>query len=447
MRRLFLAAASAAALCAPAFAQTGDLSSEVRADYDAYLEGLYEYFHANPELSFVESQSAARLAEELRAAGFEVTEGVGMTGLVGVMENGEGPTVLLRADMDGLPMQEDTPLEFASTVSQEDRTGNVFPVMHACAHDTHMTALVGAARWFSENQDQWSGKLILIGQPAEEIGLGAYAMLNDGLYERFGTPDAVVSFHTWGYIPAGQIRYAPEYAMANVDTVDIHVRGIGAHGASPQNGIDPIVLASQIVTNLQTLVSREISPFDTGVVTVGAFNAGTKHNIIPDSAHLQLTVRSYEPAVRQTLLDGIERIARAQGQAAGLPEDLMPVVEIEDIYTPALYNDPDLSRQAGEVLRARFGDAVDTAQAVTGGEDFARYGMTDEDVPIFMFWVGGQPQDVWEEYTARGEMPPANHSPFFYPDAERSIAMAVEGMTAIALDIFENGVSAEGAAQ
>lgn len=447
MRRLLTAAASVAALCAPAFAQAEDLSSEVRADYETYLESLYRHFHANPELSFVESQSAARLAEELRAAGFEVTEGVGRTGLVGVMENGEGPTVLLRADMDGLPMQEDTPLEFASTVTQEDRAGNVFPVMHACAHDTHMTALVGAARWFSQNQDQWSGKLILIGQPAEEIGLGAYAMLNDGLYERFGTPDAVVSFHTWGYIPAGQIRYAPEYAMANVDTVDIHVKGIGAHGASPQNGIDPIVLASQIVVNLQTLVSREISPFDTGVVTVGAFNAGTKHNIIPDSAHLQLTVRSYEPGVRQTLLDGIERIARAQAQAAGLPEDLMPVVEVDDIYTPALYNDPALSAQAGEALRARFGDAVDTAQAVTGGEDFARYGMTGEDVPIFMFWVGGQPQDVWDAYTARGETPPANHSPFFYPDAERSITMAVEGMTAIALDIFENGVSDEGAAR
>lgn len=442
MRRLFLAAASAAALAAPGLAQTSDLHTEIGSDYGAYLEGLYEHFHANPELSFVESQTAARLAEELRQAGFDVTEGIGQTGVVAVMENGEGPTVLLRADMDGLPMEEDTGLAYASTATQEDRAGNVFPVMHACAHDTHMTALVGAARWFSQNTDQWSGKLILIGQPAEEIGLGAYAMLNDGLYERFGTPDAVVSFHTWGYIPAGQIRYAPGYAMANVDTVDVHVRGIGAHGASPQNGVDPIVLASQIVVNLQTLVSREISPFDTGVVTVGAFNAGTKHNIIPDSAHLQLTVRSYEPAVRQTLLDGIERIARAQAQAAGLPEDLMPVVEIDDVYTPALYNDPALSDQAGAVLRDRFGEAVDTAQAVTGGEDFARYGMTGEDVPIFMFWVGAQPREVWDEYAARGEMPPANHSPFFYPDAESSITMATEGMTAIALDIFENGVSA-----
>jgi metal-dependent amidase/aminoacylase/carboxypeptidase family protein len=201
------------------------------------------------------------------------------------------------------------------------------------------------------------------------------------------------------------------------------------------------VLASQIVTNLQTLVSREISPFDTGVVTVGAFNAGTKHNIIPDSAHLQLTVRSYEPSVRQTLLDGIERIAMAQARAAGLPDDLMPIVETEDIYTPALYNDPALTQQSVGALRARFGEEnVRSTQPVTGGEDFARYGMTEAGVPIFMFWVGGQPRDVWDEYMARGEVPPANHSPFFYPDAETSITMATEGMAAIALDIFENGV-------
>lgn len=441
MRRLLIAAASATALCAPAFAQADDLSSAVSADYDAYLEGLYQHFHANPELSMVETETAARLAEELRQAGFDVTEDVGAPGLVGVLENGDGPTVLLRADMDGLPMEEDTPLDFASEATQEDRNGNVFPVMHACAHDTHMTALVGAARWFSNNRDAWSGKLILIGQPGEEIGLGSHAMLEDGLYERFGTPDAVVSFHTWGYVPAGEITFVSEYAMANVDSVDITVRGIGAHGASPQNGVDPIVLASQIVTNLQTLVSREISPFDTGVVTVGAFNAGTKHNIIPDSAHLQLTVRSYEPSVRQTLLDGIERIAMAQARAAGLPDDLMPIVETEDIYTPALYNDPALTQQSVGALRTRFGEEnVRSTQPVTGGEDFARYGMTEAGVPIFMFWVGGQPRDVWDEYMARGEVPPANHSPFFYPDAETSITMATEGMAAIALDIFENGV-------
>ena len=440
MRR-FLAAAAAAALI-PFAAPAQDLGDALAADWDAYLQGLYEHLHANPELSFMETETAARMADELRSAGYEVTEQVGRTGVVAVMENGAGPTVLMRADMDGLPMEEDTPLDFASTVVAEDRMGNMQPVMHACAHDTHMTALVGSARWMAENRDAWSGTLVLIAQPAEEVGLGAYAMLADGLYERFPEPDAVVSHHTWGYMPVGEIRYVPGYAMANVDTVDVYVRGVGAHGASPHLGKDPVVLGSQIVMQLQTLVSRELSPFETGVVTVGAFNAGSKHNIISDEAHLQITVRSYTDEVRAQLLDGIERVANGVAMAAGLPDDLMPVVEIEETYTPAVYNDPALSSRAGEVLEARFGERVDTADPVTGGEDFSRYGRTEEDVPIFMFWVGGAPMDVWEEYQARGETPPANHSPFFYPDAEGSVTTAAEGMTAIALDLFENGVPA-----
>ncbi|MEQ8435605.1 MAG: amidohydrolase [Oceanicaulis sp.] len=447
-RRFLTAAAAAAAIAAPAFAQEDGLSQSFEADWTGHLQGLYQHFHANPELSFVEFETAARMAQELRAAGYDVTEEVGRTGVVAVMENGEGPTILMRADMDGLPMREQTPLEYASTVMQEDRMGAEFPVMHACAHDTHMTALVGSARWMADNRDQWSGTLVLIAQPAEEVGLGAAAMLVDGLYERFPTPDAVVSHHTWGYMPAGQIRYVPGFAMANVDTVDVYVKGIGSHGASPHLGKDPVVIASQIVLALQTLVSRELSPFETGVVTVGAFNAGTKHNIISDEAHLQITVRSYTDEVRQDLLSGIERVAAGIAMAAGLPEELMPVIEIDETYTPAVYNDPALSTRAGQVLEARFGDQVATTDPVTGGEDFSRYGRTDEDVPIFMFWVGGAPMDVWQEYQARGETPPANHSPFFYTDAQSSVTMAAEGMTAIALDLFANGVpSGDGAAQ
>jgi hippurate hydrolase len=443
MRRLFLAAAAAALIPFTATAQ--DVGEALNADWDAHLQGLYEHFHANPELSFMEVETAARMAEELRSAGYEVTEQVGRTGVVAVMENGDGPTILMRADMDGLPMEEDTPLDFASTVVAEDRMGNTHPVMHACAHDTHMTALVGSARWMSDNREAWSGTLVLIAQPAEEVGLGAYAMLADGLYERFPTPDAVISHHTWGYMPVGEIRYVPGFAMANVDTVDLYVRGIGAHGASPHLGRDPVVIGSQIVMQLQTLVSRELSPFETGVVTVGAFNAGSKHNIISDEAHLQITVRSYTDEVREQLLSGIERVARGVAMAAGLPEELMPVMEVEETYTPAVYNDPALSTRAGEVLTARFGERVATADPVTGGEDFSRYGRTDEDVPIFMFWVGGAPMDVWAQYQARGETPPANHSPFFYPDAEGAVTVAAEGMTAIALDLFENGVPAGGA--
>ena len=440
----FLAAAAAAALL-PFAAPAQDLSEALAADWDGHLQGLYEHFHANPELSFMETETAARLAEELRAAGYEVTESVGRTGVVAVLENGEGPTILMRADMDGLPMREDTPLDYASTIVATDRMGNEHPVMHACAHDTHMTALVGSARWMADNRDAWSGTLVLIGQPAEEVGLGAYAMLNDGLYERFPTPDAVVSHHTWGYLPVGEIRYVPGFAMANVDTVDVYVRGIGSHGASPHLGKDPVVIGSQIVLALQTLVSRELSPFETGVVTVGAFNAGTKHNIISDEAHLQITVRSYTDEVRAQLLAGIERIANGIALAAGLPDELMPVVEVDETYTPAVYNDPALSDRAGQVLQARFGERVATANPVTGGEDFSRYGRTEEDVPIFMFWVGAIPTEVWAEYAARGETPPANHSPFFYPDAQGSVTIAAEGMTAIALDLFENGVPAGGA--
>ena len=446
MRRFLTACAVAALLPFNAASANDGLNEALDADWDAHLQGLYEHFHANPELSFMEVETAARMAEELRAAGYDVTEEVGRTGVVAVLENGDGPVIMMRADMDGLPMQEDTPVSYASTAVGPDRMGNEFPIMHACAHDTHMTALIGSARWMANNRDAWSGTLVLIAQPAEEVGLGAYAMLADGLYERFPTPDAVISHHTWGYMPVGQVRYVPGFAMANVDTVDVYVRGIGSHGASPHLGKDPVVIGAQIVMQLQTLVSRELSPFETGVVTVGAFNAGTKHNIISDEAHLQITVRSYTDEARAQLLAGIERVAAGVAMAAGLPEDLMPVVEMEETYTPAVYNDPSLSDRAGSILTARFGDAVDTANPVTGGEDFSRYGRTEHDVPIFMFWVGGSPLDVWSEYTSRGEGPPANHSPFFYPDAEGTITVAAEGMTAIALDLFENGVP-EGGAQ
>ncbi len=441
--RFILASALTTALCASALAEE-TLRSDLQSDWDVHLEGLYQHLHAHPELSFMEVETAARMASELRGAGYQVTEQVGRTGVVAVMENGPGPVIMMRADMDGLPMREDTPLDFASTAVGPDRIGNEFPIMHACAHDTHMTALIGSARWMAGNREAWSGTLVLIAQPAEEVGLGAHAMLEDGLYERFPTPDAVVSHHTWGYMPVGQVRYVPGFAMANVDTVDLYVRGVGSHGASPHLGKDPVVIGSQIVLGLQTLVSRELSPFETGVVTVGAFNAGTKHNIIGDEAHLQITVRSYTDEVRAQLLEGIERVANGVALAAGLPAELMPVMEIDQVYTPAVYNDPALSDRAGAVLSARFGEAVDTADPVTGGEDFSRYGRTEEDVPIFMFWVGGSPLDVWAEYSGQGLLPPANHSPFFYPDAEGTVNVAAEGMTAIALDLFENGVPGAG---
>ena len=302
-----------------------------------------------------------------------------------------------------------------------------------------LTALVGAARQLVNMTDDWSGTLVLIGQPAEEVGLGAIAMLQDGLYERFPLPDFNVSFHTFAATPTGQITYHPGYAMANVDTVDIYVQGRGGHGAYPHTTKDPIYLASQIVIALQGLMSREISPLEPGVVTVGAFNAGSKHNIIGPEAHLQLTVRSYSDEVRDHLLTGIQRIAESQAASYGLTPEEYPRVEIEETYTPALYNNPELAARAVATMQTRFGiEAVAEVPPIMGGEDFSQYHRTEENVPTFMFWVGGTTQAQLDSYIEQGITIPSNHTPFFAPDDPLStITQATEAMTAIALDILD----------
>lgn len=310
--------ALSAALFLPALAQAQDMSlrDAIKVDYEENLADLFVWFHQNPELSLVETNTAKRLAAEIRSLGYEVTEGVGGTGIVAVLENGDGPTVLVRADMDGLPIKEQSGLSYASTAMQVDFDGVEKPVMHACGHDVHITSLVGTARQLMARKDQWQGTLVLIGQPAEERISGARNMINDGLYTRFPKPDYALAFHVSSEVPAGQlvVKSGPVYSSS--DSVDIHVHGVGAHGASPHRGVDPILVASSIVVNLQSLVSRTISPLDSGVVTVGAFHGGIKHNIIPDKVHLQLTVRSDKPAVRMALLDGIDRVA--EGTARGL---------------------------------------------------------------------------------------------------------------------------------
>src|SRR5687768_1684737 len=333
-RRLLLAAA--AMLASPAPAAT--LSDAIKSDMPA-LMALYRELHANPELSMQEERTPAKLAAEARKLGFTVTEKVGKTGVVAVMKNGFGPVLMLRADMDGLPVIEQTNLPFASKVRTVARSGVETGVMHACGHDTHMAAWLGTARRLAAMKDQWSGTLVMILQPGEETGEGAKAMLDDGLYTRFPRPGTVLAFHDAASLPAGVIGVTPGYALANVDSVDISVKGVGGHGAYPHTTRDPIVLASRIVTTLQTLVSRENDPANPAVVTVGSFQAGAKHNIISDEAKLQLTVRSYTPEVRKLLLDGIRRIARGEAIAAGMPEDRMPVVTIREAeYTPATFN-------------------------------------------------------------------------------------------------------------
>jgi hippurate hydrolase len=431
-------AASALAI-APAFAQ--DLRAQVDEDWD-YLEPLYEHLHANPELSFMERQTAKRMAREIRKLGFKVTEGVGKTGVVGVMENGDGPVLMLRADMDGLPVKEATGLPYASTKMDENRFGDTQPTMHSCGHDVHMTSLIGTLRQLSEMKDEWSGTLVAVFQPAEEIGEGAKAMIDDGLYERFPRPDHVIGLHDAAALPAGMVAYTEGFALANVDSVDVHVRGVGGHGAYPHTAVDPIVIGAQIVTGLQTLVSRETDPLDSAVVTVGAFNAGMKHNIISDEAHLQLTVRSYSDETRERLLSGIERIARAQAMAAGLPEELMPVVEVSDPYTPATYNDPELTARVARILKQQLGeDQVIATSPVMGGEDFSQFGRTEDDIPTLIYWLGAVSPEAFEAAQSGGEELPSLHSPFFAPVPEPTIKTGVRTMTAAALDLLGDGQS------
>jgi hippurate hydrolase len=435
MKRLAWAGMSALALAA-APAQADELRDAVAKDLPG-LVTLYQDLHANPELSFQEVGTAKKLAARARAMGFEVTEGVGKTGVVAVMKNGSGPTVMLRADMDGLPVIEQTGLPFASKRRAVPQNGIETGVMHACGHDTHMAAWIGTAQQLVARRDQWSGTLVMILQPAEEIGEGAKAMLDDGLYTRFPKPDYVLAFHDAAQAPAGVIGYSKGFALANVDSVDVVVQGVGGHGAYPHTTKDPVVIASSIVMRLQTLVSRELNPTESAVVTVGSFQAGSKHNIIPDEARLQITVRSYEDKTRKHLLDGIARIARAEAMAAGLPDDKLPKVTVADPYTPATYNTPEFTETAMAGLKSRFEGRVFETPATMGGEDFSQFYRADrENVESLIFWVGGVPQAQWER-AQKGEIElPSLHSPFWAPDAPVVIATATEALTAATLKLM-----------
>ena len=415
-----------------------ELNSAIEGDYP-YLESLYTYLHTHPEISFQEKNTSRRIAQELHKAGFTVTEHVGGYGLVGVLKNGAGPTILLRTDMDALPVAEQTNLPYASRVKTTDDLGNVVPVMHACGHDIHMTVFTGTARRLHALRERWKGTVVMIAQPAEERGAGARAMINDGLFERFPRPDYNLGLHVHSSIAAGNISYVPGYAMANVDSVDITVFGIGGHGAYPHMTRDPIVLSAQIINALQTLVSREIPPIEAGVVTVGSIHGGTKHNIIPDRVDMQLTVRSYSDAVRDQLLDGIRRIALSQARSMGLPEDKLPVVKVLDEHTPALYNDPELTDRMVAVLQREFGkDRITRTTPEMGGEDFAEYGRVEPRIPSVFLWLGSiAPEKI--RSSASGNTPlPSLHSPFYAPAPHPTIVTGVEALTTEALELLSN---------
>jgi amidohydrolase len=401
------------------------------------LEKLYTWLHTHPELSYAEKETAKRVAAEWRAAGFEVTEGVGGNGIVGVLKNGSGATLLIRTDLDALPVKEQTGLPYASKAMGKDDAGNDVPVMHACGHDIHMTSLVGTARTLAGMKGQWRGTIILVGQPAEERTGGATRMIKEGLFTRFPKPDFCIALHCAADLPAGTVGYREGFLTANVDSLDIVVRGVGGHGAWPHKTKDPIVLAAQIVLALQTIVSREIDPTESAVVTVGAIQGGSKRNIISDRVTMQLTLRSYSEDVRKHLIDAIRRMCDGLGRAAGLPDDLLPVVTQVEDPAFAIYNDPPLTQRVAKVFKETFGtDKALPQKPVMGAEDFSEFGRTPERIPICMFWLGAVKRSTYEESMQKNKSLPSLHSPFFAPDPESTIKTGIMATTAAALEIL-----------
>ncbi len=414
-----------------------DIRIRIDRDY-AYLDQLYKHLHTNPELSFKEEKTAARIAEELKSCGFTVTTNVGGHGVVGVLQNGAGPTLMMRTDLDALPITETTGLDYASKVRTIDDQGNEVGAMHACGHDVHMSVFVGTARLLSGFKDRWQGTLVMIGQPAEERGGGAKAMITDGLFTKFPRPDFCIALHVNATLPTGTVGYCKGFALANVDAVDVTVYGVGGHGAYPHTAKDPVVLAAQIILALQTIVSREIKPIEPAVVTVGSIHGGSKHNIIPDAVHLQLTLRSYSDDVRNQTIAAIKRITRGMALAAGVPEDRLPTVTLhEDEFTPVVYNDPDLTDRLAAIFRTTLGPAkVFETEPVMGGEDFGRYGREEPKIPISIFWLGVVAPEKYTKSQQTGEPLPSLHSSQFAPLPEPTIKTGIKAMTAAALQLL-----------
>ena len=402
-----------------------------RENLDALVK-FYRHLHQTPELSLHEKETATRIAQELRDVGADVTTNFGGYGVVGVLANGPGPRVMVRTDLDALPVTEMTQLAYASKVKVKNDSGQDIGVMHACGHDIHMTCLIGTARYLAANKDRWSGTVIFIGQPAEERVSGARAMLDAGLFEKFPKPDYALALHCDSSLAAGKVGVRAGYTLANTDSVDIIVRGRGGHGAFPHTTVDPIVEAAHLILDLQTIVSREVKPTDPAVITVGSIQGGTKHNIIPDSCHLQLTIRSYTSEVRDQLLTAIKRKAMAAAASAGAPE---PTITVTDGTTSTFHNEKLTERVAGVFRKVLGSDKVVASEPTMGGEDFGRYGMAG--VPIFMFWLGAVDSDRLAGYTRVGQKPPSLHSALFYPDAEPTLQTGITAMSSAVLDLLK----------
>ncbi len=411
------------------------------------LVAIYKELHVHPELSGLEEKTAAVIAKELREVGCEVTEKVGKYekpgltsyGVVGVLKNGEGPTVLVRTDLDGLPVPEETGLPYASKDTQQLPDGKEAPTMHACGHDIHMSSFIGTARVLAKLRDQWKGTIVFVGQPAEEIGLGAKAMLADGLYTRWPKPDFVLGLHAAPILAAGRIGVREKYTLASVDSIDVSVRGISGHGAAPHATKDPIVMSARMIEAWQTIASREVDPLEPVVVTVGSIHGGTKHNIIPDEVKMQLTVRTYKKEVRDQVLAALDRIAKGVAATAGMPPDRMPTVHVrEDEFTPSTYNNPELTQRLTAVWRNSLGaENVETVEPVMAGEDFSQFSLPDYSVPACIFWLGAVDPKKMAEHKKSGTPLPSLHSSKFAPLPEPTIRTGVIAMTSAVLDLMK----------
>src|SRR6267378_3135931 len=402
------------------------------------LLAIYKDIHAHPELSGHEERTAALIAKELRAAGCQVTEHLGKYqdskfkayGVVGVMKNGDGPTVVVRTDMDALPGHEETGLPYASSVTTKNDEGKEVPVMHACGHDAHISMFIGVARVLAKLKDQWHGTIVFIAQPAEETGNGARALLHAGLYEKFGKPDFALGFHDKADMQTGHIGVTEGYTYANVDSVDVTVRGVGGHGAYPHKTKDPIVLAAEMINTWQTIASRENNPLDPIVVTVGSIHGGTKHNIIPDEVKMQLTVRTYKADVRERVLAAIDQIAKGIAAAGGVPPERAPIVDVlKDQFTPATYNNPDLTKRLVAVWKKSLGNEnVEIVDPTMGGEDFSEYSLPDHSIPAVDFHVGAVDPEKIAQFKKEGKELPSLHSSKFAPVPEPTIRIGIIGM-------------------
>ncbi len=410
------------------------------------LLAIYKEFHEHPELSGAEERTAASLAAELRKAGYAVTEHVGKygdgrpaAGIVALLKNGPGPTLLVRTDLDALPVEEKTGLPFASRVRTKNSAGLEVGVMHACGHDLHMTSLLGTARLLAQLKDRWSGTLMLVGQPAEETIGGVRAMLADNMYARFGRPDYAIALHDDPHVEAGKIAVLAGPLLASATSVDVTIRGMGGHGARPETTKDPVVIAAEFVVALQTIVSRQISPLDPSVVTVGSIHGGSKHNIIPDDVHLQISTRAFSAEARKTILAAIERTARGVALAAGVPEDLAPIVKVSETEAvPVTYNDPKLAQRLKPVFVAALGQSnVVDGRPEMGSEDFGLFGLENRQIPIFMFRLGAAEPRKFEESRRTGKPLPSLHSSLFYPDAEPAIRTGVIATAAAVMELLK----------